>query len=285
MTPTKHQYPLSDSPSTDGVADGFTGVFPSAARGDVWSGHSSRATTPLPLIVAQAHGILTGESSPSWPEFGSAFFAARHPQVQTVNTEYYELPLPRLAAIRNPKRSRNLVRRMLTAAQYGIELRDDPAELAFVSHSNGAVLALQACRALIAQGVAVKALVMIAPAVRTTAASREVAGWLDSGMLEEALLVRPTRDIVIGTIGRSWRTKITAWPWGSLGSDGWDVAEFENVFPNYPMTTDLPDMGHTDVVAPAYRRTLYETIIAPALGLVGEGIQGFRDSGIQEETV
>lgn len=253
------------------MADGFTGVFPSAARDAAGSGQSSRATTPLPLIVAQAHGILTGKSSPSWPEFGTSFFAARHPQVQTVNTEYYELPLPRLAAVRNPKRSRNLVRRMLTAAQYGIELRDDPAELAFVSHSNGAVLAMQACRALIAQGVAVKALVMIAPAVRTKDATREVCEWMSKGMLGIAMLVRPMRDVLIGSIGRNWRTKLVAWPWGSLGADGWDTSEFqvsESQVPSCPATIDIPDMGHTDVVAPENRRWLYETIIAPKLGLV-----------------
>ena len=220
--------------------------------------------------MAQAHGILTGDSSPSWPEFGTAFFAARHPQVQTVNTEYYELPLPRLAAVRNPKRSRNLVRRMLTAAQYGIELRDEPAELAFVSHSNGAVLAMQACRALIAQGVAVKALVMIAPAVRTKDATREVCEWMSSGMLGSALLVRPMRDVLIGGIARNWRTKLVAWPWGSLGADGWDediVSEFEPEFRHSPGVMDIRDMGHTDVVAPKNRRWLYETIIAPELGL------------------
>ncbi len=223
----------------------------------------------MPLIVGQAHGILTGKSSPSWPEYGDAFFAARHPQVSTVNTEYYELPLPRIAALRNPARARRLVRRLLTAAKYGIELRPDPAELAIVSHSNGAVLALQACRALIAEGIALRSLVLIAPAVRTTEATREVCGWLATGMLGYALLVRPTRDRLIGGIAKNWRTRLVAWPWGSLGHDGWDLDEIDDADPRalLPETIDLPDMGHSDPVAPVHRRELYETILAPALGL------------------
>jgi hypothetical protein len=237
----------------ENAAGGFTGVLPPAARG--------------PLVVAQAHGILTGKSSPSWPDFGTAYFSSRHPEVVPVNTEYFELPLPRLAAVRNPSRSRHLVRRMLTLAQYGVEMRPQPAELAFVSHSNGAVLALQACRALIAQGIAVRAMVLIAPAIKTRASSREIAGWLESGMLGSALLVRPMRDAVIGLVGRSWRTKLVAWPWGSLGDDGWAVDEFPEFTELNIRTIDLPDMGHSDPVAARNRRWLYETIIAPALGL------------------
>lgn len=189
-----------------------------------------------------------------------------------MNSEYFELPLPRLAAVRNPRRSRHLVRRMLTAAQYGIELRPEPGELAFVCHSNGAVLGLQAARALIARGVAVRSMVLIAPAVRTKSASKEIAGWLARGMLGRALLVLPTRDKLIGAIGKNWRMKVAAWPWGSLGHDGWDGDEFSMAeLGNPPMTLVLPDQGHSDPVAPSRRRWLYEEIVAPALGLAPWG--------------
>lgn len=232
-----------------------TGVSGAATRRSAFGEES--------LIVAQAHGILTGKSSPSWPEFGSAYFAAHHPHVSTVNTEYYELPLPRVAAVRNPARAHNLVRRMKTAAQYRVEMRDTPAELAFVSHSNGAVLALQAVRELIRDGIAVRSLIMIAPAVRTKSTTREVAAWLESGMLGYALLVRPMADTLIGSIGKNWRTKLIAWPWGSLGIDGWA----EDDRHRWQQTIDLPSMGHTDPVAPATRLWLYDTIISPALCL------------------
>lgn len=279
MTPNGFQDPLfPHSPATSAGEDfpaGFTGVSPA-------EGHDASAfaltdaacpTLSTPLVICQSHGILTGESSPSWPEFGTAYFAAYHPQVLTVNTEYFELPLPRLAALRNPGRARRLVRRVKTLSQYGVELRPREADIAFVSHSNGAVLALQACRELINSGWAVRSLVMIAPAVRTKDATREIAGWMDRGMLGSCLLVRPMKDRVIGSIGRSWRTKLVAWPWGSLGVDDWAapvemIADMGTRFYEGGMETlDLPEMGHSDPVAPANRRWLYETILAPALGL------------------
>lgn len=223
------------------------------------------------MVVCQAHGILTEESSPSWPDFGSAWFAAFAPGTLTVNTEYFELPLPRLAALRNPGRARRLVRRVKTLATYGVEMRPERAEIAFVSHSNGAVLAMQAVRALIAEGIAVKSLILIAPALRTREATREIREWIDRGMLGQAVLVRPLRDKLIGTIGRSWRTKLAAWPWGSLGWDGWHLDEMGSLLTIDLLTIDLPDMGHTDPVAPHNRRWLYESIIGPALGIAPWG--------------
>lgn len=281
------EIPPQNSPSLSNLspggesAGGLTGVFPPAGRAGA-SAVGAPSARPIPLVVGQCHGILTGDSSPSWPEFGSAYFAARHPHVSTVNTDYFELPLPRVAALRNPSRSRNLVRRMKTSALYQVELREEPAELAFVSHSNGAVLALQACRELIREGIAVRSLVLLAPAIRTKDASREIGGWLASGMLGHALLVRPLRDGVIGWTARNWRTRIAVWPWGSLGHDGWAVDEisvFSFQFSAQAETVDLPDMGHSDPVAPLNRRWLYEAIVAPALGLAPWGGLQPREEG------
>jgi len=260
---TENSPALSTLPSGIG-ADRFTGVFPSASG---QTAEVAKALSVCPLVVGQAHGILTGKSSPSWPEFGSAFFRAFHPQVCTVDTEYFEWPLPRVAALRNPARSRNLVRRLKTAAQYQVEMRETPAELAVIGHSNGNVLTFQGCRELIREGIAIKVMILIAPALPTRAASREISGWLASGMLGSAVLVRPMRDRVIGAAGRSWRTKIVVWPWGSLGADGWAVDEFPEFTELNIRTIDLPDMGHSDPVSPQNRRWLYEAIIAPALGL------------------
>lgn len=218
------------------------------------------------MVVGQFHGILTRQSSPTWPVFGTGFFESTHPRVATVNSSYFALPLPRIEALRNPRRSRELAREIRAAST---RLGDAP--ISIVSHSNGAVLALQVARALIERGIAIRSLVLIAPALRTRSASREIADWLARGMLDYALLVRPTRDLLISGIGANWRTKIYAWPWGSLGSDGWDVAETSPVFPNIPETIDLADMGHSDPVAPANREWLYQQVISPALGLAPWG--------------
>lgn len=234
----------------------MTGVSPSV-------GGDAPDSVASPHLVGQFHGILTGKSSPTWPTFGSGWFGCHHPGVVTVNSEYFALPLPRVEMLRNRRRSRDLARAIMV--EYGIQGPRTPVSL--VSHSNGAVLALRVARDLIARGVPLRSLVLIAPAIRTAEASREIGRWLDRGMLDYALLVRPTRDRLIGAIGSSWRTKLYAWPWGSLGADGWDIDETGFVFPNPPETLDLPDMGHSDPVAPANREWLYASVIAPALGL------------------
>lgn len=257
-----HHTPSDLSPSGD-RAGGFAGVLPS-------EGHESHvvARDPLPLIVGQDHGILTGESSPTWPIFGSGWFAENFPgRIRTVNAQYFEWPLPRFAAIRNRGRSLELSRAMIRErALLEVECGCQP-EFAHVGHSNGGVLAMQKARLQIARGIPIRAIVLIAPALRTRDTTREIVGWMERGMLDYALLVRPMRDAVIGLVGRSWRTKIVSWPWGSLGDDGWDPDEIDYRSPYEIQTLDLPDMGHSDPVAPANREWLYWQIIAPALGL------------------
>ncbi len=221
--------------------------------------------------MVQIHGILTRQSSATWTRFGEGWFEENHPQIGTVSAKYFALPLPRIEALRNQERSRALVREVLDLAAHCEELTGVFPSISFVCHSNGGVLALQVARKLIAQGIPIRAMVLIAPALRTGPASREIAAWLDCGMLDYALLVRPTRDLLIRAMGANWKTRLFSWPWGSLGSDGWDVEAIGDVFPNIPETIDLPDMGHSGPVSPTHREWLYESVIAPALGLAAWG--------------
>jgi hypothetical protein len=146
------------------------------------------------------------------------------------------------------------------------------AAVSIVSHSNGGVLALQVARGLIAKGVPIRVLVLIAPALRTGPASEEIMGWLESGVLDRAVLVRPTRDLLIASIGANWRTKLFSWPWGSLGSDGWSADALQSPAADAGLLTlDLPDMGHSDPVSHTHRAWLFESVICPALGLSAWG--------------
>lgn len=221
------------------------------------------------MIVGQFHGILTGQSDPTWPDYGTEFFAGISPSIHTINSEYFALPLPRIEALRNRGRSRALADDIEFCGSF-LRLEHDSPAISLVAHSNGGVLALQVARDLIKRGFTIRSLVLIAPALRTGPATREIADWIEFGFLDYALLVRPTRDLLIGAIGKNWRTKLFSWPWGSLGYDGWSAADLPSL--NFGMETiDLQDMGHGDPVAPANRQWLYEAIIAPALGLAPWG--------------
>jgi hypothetical protein len=92
-------------------------------------------------------------------------------------------------------------------------------------------------------------------------------------MLGSALLIRPTGDAVIGAIGRSWRTRLVMWPWGSLGADDWSDEvgmvsdDGRRFFEGGMETVNLWGMTHSEPVSPENRRWLYESIIGPELGL------------------
>jgi Thioesterase domain len=231
---------------------------------------SAEAARSRPHLVGQFHGILTRKSNPSWPQYGDAFFANRFPKVRTVNSRYYQLPFPRVAAVKNSQRSRDLTRQIDTAARLLAEQAQEQPAISLVSHSNGAVLAMQVARSLIERGRPLQSLVLIAPATPTRSTSREVADWLSRGMLDYALLVRPSSDLVIGTIGANWQTRLLAWPWGALGHDGWAAEEFqvsEFQASGRQETICLPDMGHSDPVHERNWEWLYTRIVGPALGL------------------
>lgn len=275
---------------TDAPSDHLSNL-PSGARG---AGNSSShgADSSAPHIVGLFHGILTGKSDRTWPRYGARWFGLNFPHVLAVQSEYFALPLPRIEALRNRVRSRELrgeiVDRIAAARQdYG------SPPVSIVSHSNGAVLSLQVARSLIEIGIPVRTLVLIAPALRTGPATREIAGWIEHGMLDYALMIRPTRDKLIGAIGANWRTRLYAWPWGSLGHDGWDADVISDM--GYGMgdvgsgishrtshiphleCIDLPNMGHGDPVAPVNRGMLFSEMVAPALGLAPWG--SFKPGG------
>lgn len=226
------------------------------------------------MILGQFHGILTGQSSPTWPTFGTGYLGVLHPQVKTINAKYYALPLPRIEALRNRRRAKALADEIWDVWCDGFDEVDADTRIpiSIVAHSNGGVLALQVARLLIGWGLPMRSLILIAPALRTGPASKEIAEWIERGMLESALLIRPTRDILIGGIGTNWKTKLFSWPWGSLGSDGWLLDAITSPEAGAQMTTlDLPDMGHSDPIAPVHRQWLYQTVILPALGLAPWG--------------
>lgn len=275
---TSPHHPVPLLPSGE-VEAGFGGAVPASAGGakgneSAFRHGSSDSPSPslCPHLVGLFHGILTRQSSRTWPAFGTGYLGQLFPQVETICSTYFAWPLPRIEALRNRARSRALVEK-IWAKRSGAERCGEGVVVSIVSHSNGAVLALQVARELIRRGVAIRSLVLIAPALRTGPASEEILNWIARGMLDRAVLVRPTRDILIGAIGANWRTRLFSWPWGSLGHDGWDVGEVSSFQFQVSglLTLDLPDMGHSDPVSHAHRAWLFESVICPALGLSAWG--------------
>jgi len=217
-----------------------------------------------PLIVGIFHGILTGATDAAWSGACSRFILARDTVrriVITISRDYYEFPFPRLAAVRNADRIDEIndhIAGRITTSKYRTGL--DP-ELAFVGHSNGCVLALHSARACIADGHRVRALILMSPALRTRDTTREIAGWMRSGMLESCVLVIATGDRPLSLA--SALPRLVTWPWGSLGHDGWS----DEALPGM-RTITLKNEGHSTFLNnPEKRRGIFENIVAPLLGL------------------
>lgn len=217
-----------------------------------------------PLITGIYHGILTGATDAAWSGACSRFILGRDTPGRTIITisrDYYEFPLPRLAAVRNADRIADLndhIAGRIVAAKYRSGIQP---ELAFIGHSNGCVLALHSARECIANGHKVKAMILMCPALRVRDTTREIAGWIRSGMLESVVMAMATGDKTLSLA--SALPRVVTWPWGSLGYDGWSDESLPEM-----RTITLPEEGHSTFLQdPEKRRGIFENIVAPMLGL------------------
>lgn len=232
------------------------------------------------MIVSINHGILTGRTDGAWSGAFADYLGREHGNAVPLLKSYFEWPLPRLAAVRNLARVVELTdsaRRNLVLHQ---AKRGRRMEFAAVGHSNGCVLAFGVCENLIGNGIPVRSLVLMCPALRTKETTRKIADWLNRGMLGRAVLVRATGDRTIGVVARF---RAVSWPWGSLGLDGWDLSSLDEIgleaMPAEMHTIDLAAEGHGDLLDLGRREETFRSLVAPALGL-GGGDTFFEEGGV-----
>src|SRR6266436_6403724 len=64
----------------------------------------------MPTLLAAIHGILTGQTDPSWPDKLDAWMLARDPQIKVLKKEYVAGPFPRWNCwVKDPLLARGLV--------------------------------------------------------------------------------------------------------------------------------------------------------------------------------
>lgn len=228
-----------------------------------------------PWLIGLYHGILTGRTSPTWPDYGRAWFAAVEPLIQTITDYYKEWIFPRVAAIRNQERIRRNVSTFLLQARLTREKRGRAPRMDFGGHSNGGILAVGTAREMIAEGYRVESIILMAPALRAKETSRELSDWIDRGMLGRVLLVRATKDRTLGLA--KLLPRIVCWPWGVLGLLGWDETVISESAAAHFYTLDLAE-GHTEFLQPDRREETFETIIGPwVVGDLPEGAHLLRE--------
>jgi pimeloyl-ACP methyl ester carboxylesterase len=160
-------------------------------------------------IIVAIHGILTGETSRAWQKRFEAHIWRRHPDsnIEVIGREYFAGVVPAWNVfVRNPRFADALVDLLKPYAKAG-------AMISFVSHSNGADIAVRAIRKLAAQtGARTNALVCIGAAIQSDVGKNGILELLTTNDLGRAVAYCSESD-------RTLATKVK-WPYGDLGRTG-----------------------------------------------------------------
>jgi hypothetical protein len=210
------------------------------------------------IVIAAIHGILTGQTSPSWPDELDAWLFQRNPDFKVLKKEYAAGPFPRWNCwVKDPRLARSLANELalfvedhsggtnraaalLPGVSFpdaerpspcpGFVTRQSPP-IWFVAHSNGAVIALLTAQRLIARGYQIGGLLLTGAACEADVERSGVQEWCSSGALGAAIAYSSEDDEVVAgdpRVARSvlrklrdWAWGRLMWPYGCLGRTGW----------------------------------------------------------------
>jgi pimeloyl-ACP methyl ester carboxylesterase len=227
--------------------------------------------TKIPSVILAGFfcGILTRQTRPDWSDAAVQWAVNQETEdrkVVAVDAEYYEWPLPRIAAIRNRDRVQGLTREMVSRAQRIVSTLQVEPEICLAGHSNGGVLAMATASALIERDWRVRSLVLLSPALPTRSTTRQIAEWIAYGYLGEATLVIAKADRALSLAATLPR--VVTWPWGALGIEGWKRSEVPTMAAGRMKTVVLPNDGHSSYLNDTTkRRGILENVIGPSFGL------------------
>jgi hypothetical protein len=190
----------------------------------------------MKTLVIAIHGILTGQTNPSWPDRFDAWMAGRDPEVKVVKKEYGAGPFPRWNCwVKDPRLARALANEIeLFAQNRRVSHSSGQTVLPpiwLVAHSNGAVIALLVTEELVSRGRRVGGLLLTGAACEADVVRNGVWTWTTTGRLGAALAYASEEDAVVAgdpRVVRGLGSKLRAWlwgrlirPYGCLGRTGW----------------------------------------------------------------
>lgn len=154
-------------------------------------------------LIAVIHGILTGQTEPSWPDRFDAWIFQRDPQIKVLKKEYRAGPFPRWNCwVKDPFLARGLANEI--ALFLGRDSHAGTTETApgtprlwLVAHSNGAVIALLAAGLLIERGFRIEGLILTGAACESDIERNGILDWQGRGMLGVAISYSSHEDKVL----------------------------------------------------------------------------------------
>lgn len=201
-------------------------------------------------IVAAIHGIMTSQTSTSWPDKLASWMWKRDPGVLVIKKEYRAGPSPKInCLLKDPVIARGLAAEIIDACE---ERPGCPVWI--VAHSNGAVIALKTARILISRGYDIAGLILTGAACEADVNKSGVAQWLRDGSLGRAVAFCADDDAVLGVVGNRF-ARLLAWPYGDLGRVGW-----QNCDSSAAVTTVWFTGGHSTYFSPENIQKTFEWI-------------------------
>jgi len=202
------------------------------------------------LLLTALHGILTGQTDPSWPDRLDAWMFERDANVKVLKKEYRAGPFPRWNCwVKDRLLARSLANEIelffTESARDGFQ---SPC-IWLVAHSNGAVIALLTAGILIERGHRIAGLILTGGACEADIDRNGVLEWQCRGMLGAAIAYCSKDDKLLNTdstgkqgsdsllariLRRLWGKAI--WPYGCLGRSGW-------LFKGRPLASSFEDLS------------------------------------------
>jgi hypothetical protein len=193
------------------------------------------------IICAAIHGILTGQTTASWPDKFDAWMAHRDPRVHVIKKEYAAGPFPRLNWFKNRRLAAGLVEEIELLCAFG----HNNDQVWLIAHSNGAVIALRALHGLVERGIKVTGIILTGAACDSDVDRTGVSDLVSSGNLGRAIAFCSLEDGVVNTRGILGWLK---WPYGNLGRVGWRRSG--ELYNDWKISSVFFHGGHTGYFAP-----------------------------------
>ncbi len=167
------------------------------------------------ILCVAIHGILTGQTRASWPDRLDAWMAERDPEIRILKKEYRAGPLPIWNCVfKNPRLAQSIVEEV----ELFVAGTTHKTPIWFVAHSNGAVIALNAVKRLIARGIRVDGIILTGAACESDVTRNGVLQWVNDGWLGRAISYSSPED---GVLNMGGLMRYLKWPYGDLGRRGW----------------------------------------------------------------
>ena len=204
----------------------------------------------MQTIVVAIHGILTGQTQPSWPDQLDAWLFRRDPQIKLLKKEYAAGPFPRMNCwLKNPRLAQGVANEVMLLAATQLEQSSPPdpnspgrpfPPIWLIAHSNGAHIALLITKKLMARGCWIGGIILTGAACEADVERNGVLPWLQANQLGTAIAYCSAEDqvlpwgnttapndadsgghqnLAVRLYRRAW--SLLAWPYGSLGRTGW----------------------------------------------------------------